>query len=695
MQTSTAFHAHPIQSTPPSPDLDHISLVFRERGWIVGVCAAAGLICAAIHVSRLPLVYEAQAILQLEPHGRVLGFEADNGPYAASDAGVQTILETFKGRELIGRVVSELKLATDPQFSSSPLTEEQAQNTLRGCVEVKQRRGTQLLDILARHSNAEVSKKIADGFAHSFIQLQLDQRSASARSVLEFLITEADRLKSRLRKSEEALQSYKENNQAASLEERQDTVITDLKIQGGNLASARATRIRLESDVADMERFAGDTEALLRITSVAQHPRIGYTRAQIADLQSQISTLQLRYTEKHPKLIFARTQLREAEGSLQKLVLQIPTTLKSDLERALATEINFENALRDQEKQALALNRQSIDYKVLSRDVETDRAVYESILRKLKETDVARGVQISDSRIFESATLPKTPAHSTRLKFLAIGLLAGVFLGSGAVFGTCLLESTWRTAEEIESATGLAVLSTVPRLSRKNSGKPLVERMRDSSEPLMEAFRSLRTSLHLSARKKGKHCFLVTGPQPGDGKSFCAIGYALTLARQGVKTLLIDADLRSPSLEQTLFRSRSRSGLTDVLEGHLKLSDAIIPTSISGLDFLPAGSLLQNASELLTCTGVQSTLEEARMLYDCLILDSAPLQTVSDSLLLAQSVDSILLVVRYGETAKKAAHRAIQQFEDQGTPVAGIVFNSANPTSLYKDYAPSGAVRSL
>ncbi len=687
MHTNPSLESAPNQLPQAGPDLQQIAIVLRERGWIIGVCASAGLLAAGIYTKRLPLMYETLSVLQIEPRGRVLGFELDNTAPSGSEQGVQTILETFRSRALLDRVSTDLNLAENPDFSPVPLSQEQTLNVLRGCIDVRQRRGSQLLDITAHHPNAKITQSLANGVAKAFIQLQLDQRSSGARSVLEFLMTEADRLKKRLKKSEEALQSYKETNQAASLEDRQDTVITTLKSQGNNLATARGTRIRLETDVADMERFTGNTEALLQIVSVAQNPRIATTRAQIADLQSQISTLRLRYTDKHPKLIQTANQLREAEGSLQKLVLQIPATLRAELERAIATEINFEGALKDQEKQALALNRQSIDYKVLARDVDTDRAVYESILRKLKETDVARGVQLSDLRIFESAALPISPSRGSALKFLAIGLFSGGVLGGAAVLGGCLVESAWRSAEEIEAATDLSVLSTVPRLSSRRSGSSILDRMSDPSQPILEAFRSLRTSLHLSARKQGKNCFLFTSAQPDDGKSFCSMGYALTLARQGVKTLLIDADLRSPSLEQSIFNSHSLPGLTEVLEGTLKLADAIIPTSIPGLDFLPAGRILPEASELLTRKGVHATLNSARQRYDCLVLDSAPVHSVSDSLLLAQAVDSVLLVVRYASTPRKAAMRAIHLFQDQGTPVEGIVFNSANPTSMYGYYS--------
>jgi len=686
MQTTPALNSAQTQNINSNGDFQQVSLILRERGWLIGVCATAGLCAAALYVKRLPLAYEALSVLQISPRGRVLGFESDSPAPSGGETGFQTILETFKSQALMAKVSTDLELTENPQFSITPLTPEAAQNQLRGCLEVRQRRGTQLIDITARHSYPEVAQSISNSVAHAFIQLQLDQRSSGARAVLEFLMTEADKLKTRLKKSEEALQSYKESNQATSLEDRQDTVITALKVQASNLASARGNRIRLETDVADMERFSGEPASLLRIASVAQQPRIASTRGQIAELQSQISTLRLRYTEKHPKFIQTLTQLHDAERSLQQLILQTPTALRSDLERAVATEASFEKALKEQEKQALALNRQSIDYKALARDVDTDRAVYEAILRKIKETDVARGVQLSDIRIFEPASLPSSPTRSSALKFIAIGAFAGIVVGGGAVFAQTVLESAWRTADEVESATGLPVLGSVPRLRKRASGKHLLERLSDPSEPILEAFRSLRTSLHLSARKQGKHCFLFAGAQAGDGKSFCSTGYALTLARQGVRTLLIDADLRSPSLEETFLKSRNLPGLTQILEGQKRLSEVIVPTSIPNLDLLPAGNLRTDASELLTRKGMRETLESARQRYDCLILDSAPVQAVSDSLLLAQAVDSVLLVVRYASTPRKAALRAIQLFEDQGTPVEGIVINNANPISLYNDY---------
>lgn len=690
MQPTNTSGPGPSDGTS-TPDLQQLVLILRERYWVLVVCVVAGVLAAGIYIRRLPVVYQATAVLQLEPRGRVLGFDAENSTQGSSEPPLQTILEAFKSRSLLERAVRDLHLQEDREFSPITLPVGHAEGLLAGCLEVRQRRSTALIDIVARHGNPRTACKLANGVSNAFIQMQLDQRASGARAVLEFLLAEADRLKKRLQHSEEALQIYKETNQAAALEDRQDTVTASLKAQGNNFAEARSTRIRLESDLADMARFKGNPEALLRILSISQHPLIVGTRAQIAELQSQVSTLRLKYTAKHPKMVQSTMQLGEAEATLRKTAVQIAATLQTDFERALATENAFEAALKEQEKQALALNRQSIEFKVLSRDVETDRALYESILRRLKETDVARSVQLSDLRVFETAILPGAPAQQSALKFLALGMFAGMVVGTVVILGSYLTEGSWRTPEEVEGATGLPVLSSVPRLSGRISETEILKALSDPSQQAMEAFRSLRTALHLGARKKGRNCFLFTSALPDDGKSFCSLGYALTLARQGVRTLLIDADLRSPSLDSVVVGSVKPTGLIDVLEGRMRLSAAICPTEVQGLHLLPAGKILPTASELLTRKGIHSILGSAREQYDCIVVDSAPIQSVSDALLLAEAVDTVCLVVRYAVTPRKAALRALHLFNDHGTPVEGIVFNHANPVAPYGYYTRQDA----
>jgi succinoglycan biosynthesis transport protein ExoP len=685
----TAIHAPPPVTAPSSPgvpDAAQLFLILKERLWIIGVCCAAGLVGALVYFKRQPTTFRTHAVIQVEARARVLGPESDPASPLASEAGIPTMLETFRSRPFSERAVRELRLASDPEFCPTPLADAALQGRFRACVHVAQRRGTQLLDIVAEHPTAVVAQRLANGAAESFIQHQIAQRTSGPRALMQFLTSEAQRQKANLQKSEEALQRYKETNRAASLEDRQDTVTSALKIQGGNLAEARTLRIRLESDLAEIERLASDPQALLTIASIAQQTSVAGLRAQIQTLESQLNTLHLRYTDKHPKVIHALQQLADFRTNLRHAVLQAPALARVELERARAAERNFENAFREQEKQALDLNRQSIEFKVLSRDVETDRALYDSILRRLKETDIAKGVQFGDLSLFESAPLPNAPAQRKALQFIALGLFAGLLTGIGAVVATFLLDNTWRSAEEVEISSGLPVLATLPRQSRIGASYALAAALQNPAQPLLEAFRSLRTSLHLSARKHGKKCFLFTSALPADGKSFCAIGYAITLANQGVRTLLVDADMRAPTIEKTLLGTHSKAGLAEVLEGTVPLADAVLSTPIPGLEILSAGSPVAHASELLTRTGIHSTLQSAALAYECIVIDSAPVQSVSDAILLAEAVDCVCMVIHYGRTPRKEALRALHLLQEHGAPLEGIVFNGAHIHRMYDYY---------
>ncbi len=680
-------NAGPDEASPLN--LQDLLVIFREKLWVLLGCGLLGLAVTIYQLRHLPQIYTATAVLQIEPRNRVLSFEPETMLATASETGTQTTLELFKSRPLLHDTVLHLGLQENPAFfkdTKSKLSSAEAIEALASCFWVKQRRGTQLLDITASHTSPEMAFQIANGVTDAFFRLGEGQRTATLRSTMSFLISEADRLKARLQKSEEALQSYREANNAVAVEEKQDTVTAALKTQANNLAVARANRIRLETDADDMERFNSNPAQLLTIASIAQHPAIASQRNQINELLSKIATLNTRYTDKHPKLIQSKQQLLDAENTLRRLTLQIPETVRSDLERAIATERNFERALKEQERQSLSLNRQSITYHTLVRDVETDRSLYESIVKRLKETDVERGIAAQNARILEAASLPLSPDRHKKTRLLAIGLVGGLLAGGALVFGGYFLNSSWRSIEEIENATGLPVLASIPKQSGQHMEQPLSKLALQSQLLTLEAFRSLRTALHMNARRNGKNCFLFTSALPGEGKSFCSAGYALTLARQGVRTLLIDADLRRPFLAKHLLGDDQLPGLIEVLQQEISLTSAIHPTKTAGLDLLPAGIVQSDASELLTLTGIETLLTLSRELYDCIIIDCAPVLLVSDAILLSSAVDAVCTVVRYGVTPKNSLLRALHLLSDAGAPMEGVIFNAVNPNMLPRYY---------
>ena len=680
------------ESIPSAPDTKQLFLLFREHLWMVCLCCVCGCIASVAYLQNAPKLYRTSAVVKLEPRSHLAGLESDPGPRGGADSSGATLVESFYSRLMADTALQHMGLEGDPLFAQQPLSTDQNRQLLRRSISLTPRKGTAFLDIHAQHTNPVMAQKLANGTAEAFLRLELDQRTLGARNLLEFLSTEGERLKDRLQKSENALQLYKETNRATSLEDRQDTVTAALKTQGNNLADARTTRIRLDGDVANMERFANNPQALLTLQSIAQHPTIVSTRAQITELESTVSTLRIRYTDQHPKLVQALNQLEDARAALEREVLEVQSVLRSDLERARANERNFEEALKEQERQALLLNRQSIEYKVLARDVETDRTMYEAVLRRVKETDIAKGLQLGDLSIFERAPLPFETSTPQPLRILALGIAAGLIVGLGIVMAGALMDQTWRSSEQLEVATGMPLLAIIPRQPRglrSGAGLPVFHH---SFPPLLAGFRSLRTALHLSARRHGKNSFLFTSACAGDGKSFCAMGYAMTLSQQGIKTLLIDADMYSPRLELALLGTDHLSGLAQILEGRAHMESVIMRTSIHHLDLLPSGGRLAESSELLADSGILNLLHAAKAQYDCVVIDSPPIQTAGDSVILAECVDSICLVVRYAKTKRSQVFRSLRLLSGQEAKIEGIVFNGANIRLLPEYPNISGAM---
>jgi capsular exopolysaccharide synthesis family protein len=685
----TANQSVDSENLPVAPDTKQLLLLVRERLWIICLCCVSGCIASIAYLQNAPKLFRTASVVKLEPRMHLAGLETDPGPRGGGDLGAATLVESFYSRLMADTALLHMNLQGDPAFAPQPLSPEQSRQLFRSALTLSPRKGTAFLDIRAQHTNPVMAQKLANGTAEAFLRLELEQRTLGARNLLEFLTSEGERLKARLQKSEDALQLYKETNRATSLEDRQDTVTAALKTQGNNLAEARATRIRLDGDVANMERLANNPQALLTLQSIAQHPTIVSTRSQITELESAVSTLRIRYTDRHPKLVQALSQLEDARAALEREVLEIQSVLRSDLERARANERNFEGALKEQETQALALNRQSIEYKVLARDVETDRAMYEAVLRRVKETDIAKGLQLGDLTIFERAPLPFETSGPQTLRILALGIAAGLISGLGIVMAGALMDKTWRSSDQLEKAIGiplLAIIPSQPRRLRSHAGLPAFH---SSFPQLLGGFRVLRAALHLGARRHGKTSFLFTSACAGDGKSFCAMGYAMTVAQQGLKTLLIDADLQSATLEKALLGSANLNGLAQVLEGTSSLESMIVTTSIPHVDLLPAGRQMTEAPEFFSESAIDELLRSAKQKYDCIVIDSPPIQGAGDALILAESVDSICLIVRYAKTEQNQALKALRLLGEHESKIEGVIFNAAN-ISLLPEYPSLG-----
>jgi capsular exopolysaccharide synthesis family protein len=558
------------------------------------------------------------------------------------------------------------------------------------------RPGTRLIDVTAEHSDPQMAQKLADSLATEFIHQGIAARTANSQIALKFLVTEAEKQKKKLESSEQRLQQYKEDNDAMSLDEKQDTVITKLKTLSNQLGEAKAARMRLEADFADVKANAGSVEKLLAIASVAERGLVVDLRRQLSDVEARIAQLALRYTEKHPRMIQERTLLTDTKASLREAVLGVPQLMNSDLERAIATERSFENAVKDQEKLALELNKQAIPYNVLVRDVETDRAIYESILKRLKEADIAKGIEANSVRIFEPAALPGSPMNAKKTKIVALAVVGGLAIGVLISIGLHMLDRSLRSVEQAERITGLPVVGAIPSRPKLNFAQPGTILVGEPDSIVAEAFRSLRTSLYLASRKRGRKTCLFTSAVPAEGKTFSAINYAVSLAQQGQATLLVDADLRAPSVGQVFSLKDTAPGLADYLAGEAIVEQIITDTDIPNLFVIGAGHAISSPAELLANRTFGELLTEVGSRFDHIIIDTAPVIPVSDTLLLIEHAQVVCMVARACKTPQNLIVRAIQLLAQAGAKPVGLILNqipsgrASGYSSQYGEYKKAG-----
>jgi capsular exopolysaccharide synthesis family protein len=444
--------------------------------------------------------------------------------------------------------------------------------------------------------------------------------------------------------------------------------------------------------------------------------------------------VQQRYRPKHPLYISTTTQIGITSNGLDKVlsdVVGLLQSIKSSLEaQATATQIDREAA----EKRLLEVTGKSIEYNDLKRELETDTALYAAVLGRIKEIDMTKELSESPVQIQEMAMVAG-PVGKPPLLILLITILQGLGVGIALVLGLHKLDTSLKTVDQVELLTGIAVAAAIPQVGEGSTSKfgflskeqykelqaaweSAMRTLRDKTRPLSsrlsdlqtilspslamighphmattlpqggelvvkedrsglvaEAFRSLRATIATNALVENQRSFLITSALPSEGKSFCSSNFATTLAQQGFKTLLVDADLRKPSISRMFFGINRKPGLSEVLLGTVASADAVNPGGVEGLTVMTAGGLSSNPSELLAGKKFRDFLADALTKYDRVVIDSAPVLAVSDTVLIAPSADVVCLVVRSFLTPRKMVARALKTLAEVKIKPAGLIFN--------------------
>jgi uncharacterized protein involved in exopolysaccharide biosynthesis/Mrp family chromosome partitioning ATPase len=764
---------------------------FIERIWIVAICVLAGLFLALGSLARTPKLYQGHTLLEVQFQEPSFVATDDSATrmrsvFLASQEALRTIEQNLTNQTLLARVVRSEGLAQDGGHAllgqsvvadkSSSATEraepsqaatkaEKADGTtftpveealgraMVGMVKPAIRRGTRLIDLYVTHEDPAMAQRLAEAVGREYIRNSIEHRASMSEDALRYLLEEEERLKRNLQKSEAAVAEYKAKNPDAlqlgggtaatgsqqgsgsgAGGSRGGLVEDKLQTLSDRLTAAKADQIRLEGELQQVDQLGNNIDALLAIPSISAAAMVMDARRSVIQVEAGITTYALRYKDKHPKMIAAKAALAEAKDKLRQAVLAQPPLLRSAIEQIKATEASLQQALQSQQGVAVNLNRTAIGYQELARQAETDRALYESVLRQIKETNLSKDVKANAVSVIEHSPLPNFPVSPRPTKTILLGLLGGLAVGLAFVFGADALDRSIKTVDQAETTVGLPVFAAVPDTTDEGPVKRLKRRSKafgssnyrvvveTPQSPAAEAFRNLRAALSLLGPEAERKVSLFTSAVPNEGKSFTSANYSLALAQQGYRVLLIDGDLRRPNVHK-IFRfpnTRNNSGedsapgVTDCLvneadiasaarqipageiqlvDESVELTENILAATGGQLFVLAGGRRAPNPAEILAGPFFGQLIAEAANLFDRVVVDSAPILAVSDTLLMTPHAQTVCMVVRAGKTPRQAVRRAISLLGKSGVRPAGLVLNRlrrSGGVGYYYYYASHG-----
>ncbi|MDB2346490.1 polysaccharide biosynthesis tyrosine autokinase, partial [Verrucomicrobiales bacterium] len=533
-------------------------------------------------------------------------------------------------------------------------------------------RGTRKVSISYRSKDPEFAKRVVDAYIEEFEAEEREARHAVQDGAKEDLAAREKELLDQLETATNSLKDYKEAN--AELDLRSDgnvigTGLSDLMVRA---AEARANRLDLEKQLGTAATVT-DPKRLLEISSIATLPEIRDLRTTIREKAVAFETLKKTFGYKHQTYIEAETEIQQFESKLAEAARSALAGLKRDYNSAVEKEAAYSKASEQSRGQVAKREQVLVRIGELDSEIAGLQNVLDEVTTKLRETEVSSGLETTIIRVKQKPMIAELPIWPNKPFIMAGGLMLGMISGIALAFALEMLRRRIRDEGDVSKIlSGVTCLSQVPATKIRTPQDNLIV-ANDPHSIGAESFRALRTSLYFRPQGEPK-VVVITSANSGDGKSFCAMNCAAAYAMQGHQTLLVDGDLRCPSLEEVFLRGRNR-GMTEFLRGRAEPQDICYPTQVNGLYFIPSGELRSNPSELLSGPRLEVLIEQASQYFDKIVIDSAPLVPVSDGLMLASHADATCLVVRSNTTKKNELHKVRQTLSKTGHPLAGYTLN--------------------
>jgi polysaccharide biosynthesis transport protein len=683
--------------------LDYVKVLYKRR-WTAATAFLVVFVSVAVYTFTATPIYEAKTQILIEKeNANVVTFKEAFEQNQIADDYYQTQYKILQSRALARRTLDGLKLWNHALFTpkddgmlktiagmpaaalsllgatkigEAPGADETKQQSrvidkFLNNLTVSPIRNSRLVDVRFASPDPAMSALVANGLAKAYIEQNLEFKFLSSKEASDWLGQRLAEQRQQVEQSEQALQKYREQTDAVSLEERQNIVVQKLGDLNGAVTRAKTERLQKEAAYNQIKAL-GDRNALDTFPAILSNTFIQQQKGEIAELQRQQAQLSEKLGPRHPDMLKISNAIQSAETKLQTEIAKVVQSVRNEYQAALIQEQSLAGALEQQKRDALALNRKGIDYGALQRDAATNRQIFESLLQRTKETGISGELKTSNIRVVDAAEVPRRPASPNIPTNLLLALFGGTTLAVGLTFFFEYLDSRIKTPDEIKAHLGLPFLGMVPALFDKNLHDPLMNN--GVPQNFSEAFRAIRTNVLFASAEDGPKTVVITSSAPGEGKTLVATNLAVALAQASLRVLIVDADMRKPRVHSVLGH-RQEPGLSNVLVGNAKASEAVKSTGVPGLWALSAGMLPPNPAELLGSKRFKEFVATLGQHFDWVVIDTPPVMAVTDSVIAGNVAQAVIFVLGAEMTSRHTALRAVEQLANGKTKFLGSVLN--------------------
>jgi exopolysaccharide transport family protein len=710
---------HPAFATHDSILRDYLRVLIKRKWLVIGSLALVfgGSLIATL---RTTPIYDAVGSIAINKPDPILQSIRDSGNVGMDyydptdlDTEVRILRSDLLALQVVrqldldhlrefggtGKPSTSLELTTDALQPDSPRANA-VLGAFKSNLRVMLEPNTRIIDIHYKSPNKELAARVVNTLASTYIEQNFKTRFESTMQASDWLSRQLVDLQMKVETSQEKLVKYQKDHQILGIDDKQNITTDKLDELNKELTAAESERMQKESVYRLAE--AGDSESAAAVAAGAAQSKTSENSSvllerlqeQKSEVKIQIAQLSTQFGPAYPKLAQLNNQIKELDAQIQAEMKKVAGRLRGDYLAALQRENMLSTALEQQKQQQNKLNESAIEYSFLKRDFETNRTLYEGLLQKLKEAGVTAGLRSNNIRQVDIARTPVIPSEPNIPRNLGFGFVLGLTSGIGLAFLLEGIDNTVRTPEQAQAISTLPSLGMIPLGSRNNlesssrsltvaSSKEVVELITQSrpQSQMSEAYRALRTSLLLTSVGAPPKLILITSALPQEGKTTTSINTATVLAQKGTRVLLIDADLRRPSIHKTLGLG-PRIGLSNVLTGGATVQEATFRSPIlPNLFILPAGTPPPNPAELLASSQMAEILTLLRDQYDHIVMDTPPTLSVTDAVVLSPCADAVVLVIRCGQTTKPALRRSREILSQVNARVSGVLLNAVDLTS--------------